>query len=131
MLLSEILASLKQSGAGLSVTVTEDWSQGRATFGGLIAAVGNQALRTLVSAERPLRSLQTTFVGPATPGTWQINARVLRVGKAVSLASCDIIDRDQIVATQVGVYGAGRESAVQVRPPAVAAPRGIDEIREV
>lgn len=131
MLLSEILASLQPSGAGLSVTVTEDWSQGRATFGGLVAAVGNEAMRKLVPVDRPLRSLQTTFVGPAPSGTWQVNARVLRVGKAVSLAACDILDRDQIVATQVGVYGAGRESAVRVRPSAVPSPRGIDEIREV
>jgi acyl-CoA thioesterase len=131
MLLSEILASLQPASGGLSVTVSEDWSQGRATFGGLVAAVGNAAMRTLVPAERPLRSLQTTFVAPAAPGTWQVDTRVLRVGKTVTLTSCDIIDRGEIVATQVGVYGAARTSRASLRPPAVNAPRRIDEIREV
>ena len=131
MWLSEILGSLQSAGDGLSVTVTEDWSQGRATFGGLVAAVGNEAMRKLVPAERPLRSLQTTFVGPASAATWQVNARVLRIGKAVTLAACDIIDREQIVATQVGVYGAARASVVKIRPPVVSAARQIDDIREV
>ncbi len=131
MFLSEILASLQPAGAGQTVTVTDDWAQGRATYGGLVAAVGNEAMRKVVPAERLLRSLQTTFAGPASAGTWTINTRVLRVGKAVTLASCDIVDRDQVVATLVGVYGAGRPSAVNVRPATVAAPRQVDEIREV
>lgn len=128
MLLSEILASLTAEG---TVTVSEEWSQGRATYGGLVAAVGNEAMRKLVPADRPLRSLQTTFVGPAGPGTWTLRTRVLRVGKAVTLISCDIIERDQVVATQVGVYGAARPSVVRVRPTTVTTARQVDEIREV
>jgi acyl-CoA thioesterase len=131
MLLSEILASLQPADSGLSAAVSDDWSQGRATFGGLIAAIGNAAMRTMVPAERPLRSLQTTFVGPASHGTWQIKVRVLRMGKTVTLAACDILDRNEIVATQVGVYGTGRASAVCLRPATVGAPRQIDELRDM
>ena len=57
MLFSEVLGSIQFDGTTGSVTVSEDWSQGRATFGGLVSAVGNEVLRKLVPADRLLRSL--------------------------------------------------------------------------
>ncbi|MBB6093218.1 acyl-CoA thioesterase [Povalibacter uvarum] len=131
MTLSEILQTIRGDGSTFQVTVTDDWGQGRAMFGGLIAAVGNEVLRKLVPQDRLLRSLQTTFVGPATAGTWQINARVLRVGKAVTIAHCDVLDGGQVAATVVGVYGGPRASAVKLKPEPTPAPRGVDEAREV
>jgi acyl-CoA thioesterase len=131
MFFSEILRSMSVDGAHCVLTVGDDWLQGRATFGGLVAAAGNEAMRRLVPHDRPLRSLQTTFVGPAPHGTWRITARVLRVGKAVTLAQCEVLDGGQVVATQVGVYGLGRSSVVTVKPTAVAAPRDVEEINEV
>ena len=131
MLFSDILASIRFDGSTATVTVTDDWAQGRATYGGLVAAVGNEVMRKLVPAERLLRSLQTTFVGPAGPRTWRIKAEVLRVGKAVTLARCDIIDADAIAATLVGVYGGPRPSNVEVRPRATSAVRNVDAINEL
>ncbi len=58
-------SSISATGEEGQVTVSDDWMQGRATFGGLVAAVGNEAMRKLVPRDRPLRSLQTTFIGPA------------------------------------------------------------------
>lgn len=130
MLFSEILAGLRFDGAQGELSVTDDWTQGRAMFGGLMAAVGNAAMRKLVPQDRLLRSLQTTFVGPATAGTWRITAEVLRVGRAVTLARCEIFDNDEVVTTLSGVYGGARPSAVHVRPPAVESPRKVDEINE-
>jgi acyl-CoA thioesterase len=132
MQFSEILSSVVAAGdSQFRITVTEDWGQGRATFGGLIAAAGNEAMRRLVASDRPLRSLQTTFVGPASAGTWSMHARVLRVGRAVTLARCDILDGDHVAAIQVGVYGLARPSIVTVKPPVTQAPRQIDEINEM
>lgn len=131
MSLSQVLNSLCGDGPAFQVTVSEDWSQGRATFGGLIAAVGNEALRRLVPRDRPLRSLQTTFVGPAAAGTWRIDARVLRVGRAVTIAHCDIVDAGQVVATVVGVYGGARPSAVSVGITPQTAARSVDECRDM
>ncbi len=131
MQFSEILASIRGSDAELLVTVSEDWLQGRATFGGLVAAVGNEAMRKLVPVDRPLRSLQTTFVGPAAAGTWKLRARVLRAGKAVTLARCEVMEDDQVVAVQTGVYGSDRESAVLVKPAAVDSPRKVEDINEL
>ena len=51
----------------LDVTIPAEWAQGRATFGGLVAALQYEALRAQVSADRPLRSLAITFVGPVAP----------------------------------------------------------------
>ncbi|HEY5757322.1 MAG TPA: thioesterase family protein [Steroidobacter sp.] len=131
MQFSEILNSISATGEESQVTVSDDWMQGRATFGGLVAAVGNEAMRKLVPRDRPLRSLQTTFIGPATAGTWRMRAKVLRVGRAVTLAQCEVLDGDQVVAVQVGVYGMDRESAVLVKPEAAVSPRSVDEINEI
>jgi acyl-CoA thioesterase len=131
MQFSEILASIRGSDEELLVTVSDDWLQGRATFGGLVAAVGNEAMRKLVPGDRPLRSLQTTFVGPAAAGTWKLRARVLRAGKAVTLARCEVMEGDQVVAVQTGVYGSDRESAVLVKPTAIEPPRKVEDINEL
>ncbi|MET0534027.1 MAG: thioesterase family protein [Steroidobacter sp.] len=131
MQFSEILASFHGTDEECRVTVSDDWLQGRATFGGLVAAVGNEAMRKFVPRERALRSLQTTFVGPAGAGTWKLRAQVLRVGKAVTLARCEVIAGDQLVATQIGVYGMDRESAVLVKPTPTDPPRKVDEINEL
>jgi acyl-CoA thioesterase len=131
MLFSEILASIRFDGSIGHVAVTDDWGQGRATFGGLVTAVGNEVMRKLVPHERLLRSLQTTFIGPAGATTWNLKAEVLRVGKAVTLARCDIFVGDQIAATLTGVYGGPRESAVEVRMPPMPPTRTVEESKEV
>ncbi|MCF5105023.1 thioesterase family protein, partial [Pseudomonas proteolytica] len=69
----------------LDVSIPAQWAQGRATFGGLVAALQYEALRAQVPADRPLRSLAVTFVGPVAPdvsASYQVE--VLREGKAVS-----------------------------------------------
>lgn len=131
MQFSEILASIRGPVDECVVSVSEDWLQGRASFGGVVAAVGNEAMRRHVPRDRPLRSLQTTFVGPAGAGNWKLRARVLRAGKAVTLAQCEIIDGEQVVAVQTGVYGADRESAVLVKPTPVDPPYKVEHIDEL
>ena len=132
MYLSQILREMTFDEAGAEVSIDDSWKQGRATFGGVVAAIGNHAMRQLVPADRSLRSLQTTFVGPASaPGTWRINTRVLRVGKAVTSVHCEIVDNGQVAAVLVGVYGAVRESVVNVRPEPVVAARAVTALNEV
>jgi acyl-CoA thioesterase len=117
---------------GAEVSIDGSWTQGRATFGGVVAAIGNHAMRKLVPADRPLRSLQTTFVGPASaPGRWRMDTRILRVGKAVTSVHCQIVDEGQVAAVLVGVYGAPRESVVDVRPTPLTAARPVETLNEV
>ena len=126
MRFSDTLNSIVAHEKGLSAVIGEDWSQGRATFGGMVAALGNEAMRRLVPAERQLRSLETIFVGPALAGTVQIQAEVLRTGKAVTIASARLWSDNQIAATFTGVYGAPRSAAISIAPPAASDVRSGD-----
>ena len=111
MLFSQTLATIQPQDKGWRATIGEDWSQGRATFGGMVAALGNEAMRCLVPPERQLRELSTVFVGPTLAGPVHIEAQVLRVGRAVSIASARLWSNDKIAATLTGTYGAARSPA--------------------
>jgi acyl-CoA thioesterase len=127
MLFSRTLATLSPAEGGWNAVISEDWSQGRATFGGMVAALGNEAMRRLVPADRILRELDTTFVGPALAGEVRISAEVLRVGKAVTVAAARMWSDGKIAATMTGIYGAARESALSLSPIAAAGvPRAED-----
>jgi acyl-CoA thioesterase len=116
MLFSETLASMQPRDGGWRAVVGEDWSQGRATFGGMVAALGNEAMRRLVPKDRELRGLETTFVGPALAGEVILDAEVLRIGKAVTIARARLWSDGTIAATLTGVYGAARATALAIAP---------------
>jgi acyl-CoA thioesterase len=120
MLFSQTLATLQAVDDGCSAVIGEDWSQGRATFGGMVAALGNEAMRRLVPAERSLRGLDTTFIGPALAGQVRIETEILRVGRAVTVAYARLWSNGNVAATATGVYGAARESSLSLTPPVAA-----------
>ena len=51
----------------MEFSIPAGWAQGRASFGGLVAALQCGAVRARVPADRPVRSLAITFVGPVEP----------------------------------------------------------------
>jgi acyl-CoA thioesterase len=120
MLFSHTLASLKAAEGGWSAMIGEDWSQGRATFGGMVSALGNEAMRRLVPADRSLRGLDTTFVGPAAAGEVRIQTEILRVGGAVTVAAARLLSDGKIAASLTGIYGAARESFLSLAPGVAA-----------
>lgn len=61
MRFSELLDAVRRSPDEL--VIPAQWAQGRASFGGLVAALQYEAMRARVPAERPVRSLAITFVG--------------------------------------------------------------------
>lgn len=98
-----------------SVSIPADWAQGRASFGGLVAALVFEAMRGKLSDERPVRSLAITFVGPAAPEVpIRFEAEVLREGKAVSTLLGRAVQDGQVVTLVQGSFGAGRASSVEV-----------------
>src|SRR5450830_1493374 len=104
----------------LEVTIPAEWAQGRASFGGLVAALQYEALRAQVPADRPLRSLAITFVGPVAPGvpaSYQVE--VLREGKAVSQLLGRVVQNGEVATLVQASFGASRESQVVVasEPP--------------
>jgi acyl-CoA thioesterase len=123
MLFSQTLASIQPRQSGWRAVIGEDWSQGRATFGGMVAALGNEAMRRLVPADRELRGLETTFVGPALCGEVGMDAEILRVGKAVTIARARVWSDGKIAATLTGIYGAARATALSMTPTVAAGVR--------
>jgi acyl-CoA thioesterase len=128
MLFSETMASIRQSGAGWAADVGEDWSQGRATFGGMVTALGNETMRRVVPASLPLRGLNTTFVGPLLAGPILVDVKILRVGKSVTIAQATLISADAVAATVTGIYGLPRESSMRIPLAAVEKARAVDEL---
>jgi acyl-CoA thioesterase len=124
---SALLSRFEAAPGSASVAVPEDWLQGRTLFGGLQAAIALRAMRTLVP-DAPLRSLQTTFIGPVPGGRVEARARVLRSGKSTTHVEARIVEGEQTLALMVGVFGSARESVVKIAPqqPVVANDRGVE-----
>jgi acyl-CoA thioesterase len=131
MLFSEVLSSIKAVDGAFEAEIGDDWAQGRATYGGLIGAIGNETMRKLVPAERLLRALDVTFVGPAPAGKVSIRAEVLRTGKSVAIAQARIMSGAETVATMVGVYGLARPSVSKVEPKPQSGIRPAVDIQDV
>ncbi|MFC6339568.1 thioesterase family protein [Pseudomonas sp. CCM 7891] len=99
----------------LNVTIPADWAQGRATFGGLVAALQYEALRARVPADRPLRSLAITFVGPVAPDVpARYEVQVLREGKAVSQLLGRVVQNGEVMTLMQASFGASRPSEINV-----------------
>ena len=128
MLFSETLASMQPLCSGWRAHIGEDWSQGRATFGGMVAALCNEAMRRLVPADRELRGLDTTFAGPALVGEVNIDAEVLRAGKAVTIARSRLWSDGKIAATLTGIYGAARVTALRLAPTVATGVRAVEDL---
>ncbi len=116
MLFSEVMQSLKPDGDSWTATVPDDWMQGRSVFGGLQAAFALHAMRALVPAGLPLRTLQTTFMAPVPAGAVRVCAKVLRQGRSAIHVEARLEDGAQILCLLVGVFGAGRPSTIAISP---------------
>ncbi|MEH6566058.1 MAG: thioesterase family protein [Halopseudomonas sp.] len=111
---SALLAAFASS-SDQSVTIPADWAQGRAGYGGLVAALVVAGMRKKVAEGRPVRSLAITFVGPVTPGaSMTVEAELLREGRAVSQVLGRAVQNGQTMCIIQGSFGAGRESSVDV-----------------
>jgi acyl-CoA thioesterase len=125
--------SLRQDAATpnrLFATVSPDWAQGRATFGGLLAALGVRALGRL-NQGRPLRAFSMSFCAPAAPGDVAIDIELLRSGRSLLHAQARIFQGSQTCAVLVGAYGDSRPSPVRtgpVQPPELPAPDSIPRL---
>lgn len=114
---SELMESAVETDGVWCVDVPGQWSQGRSVFGGLQAAIGWIAMRALVPAEVPLRSLQVTFMAPVPTGPVRARAQVLRAGRSATHVEARLIgDAQQPLCTMIGIFGAQRPSQVLLRP---------------
>ncbi|PTQ74055.1 acyl-CoA thioesterase II [Pseudomonas sp. GV071] len=115
-----------------AVVVPAEWGQGRAGFGGLAAMLVYEAMRAVVPADRPVRSLAITFVGPLAVDTpVSLEAEVLREGKAVSQVLGRAVQNGQVVTIVQGSFGAGRESAINVEAQPAPSMKAVDDCPEL
>ena len=111
------LLALEGENGTFSAQISEWWSQGRAAFGGLVAAQLARALERVVPAGRPLRSALIDFLAPANPGTVTIQASVLRTGKSLVHAEARMLQGGGPVALFIGTYGAARNTTLHLVGP--------------
>lgn len=118
---TDLIAGITATETGHAVHVTDDWKQGRTTYGGLSAALCLEAALRAVPDAPPLRSGQFAFVGPAA-GELSIETRILRRGKSTLFMSVDLVGEQGAATHGVLTFGAARDSAVSYSdapPPAV------------
>lgn len=125
MSFTDLLEQIRTS-ANAEVTVPPTWTQGRASFGGLVAALLYEGMRRQVGQDRLLRSFSISFVGPVAPDVpLRVEPRVLREGRAVSQVQAHGWQGDEVAAAALGSFGAARESRLHVAAnpmPEVPAP---------
>jgi acyl-CoA thioesterase len=117
--LSDILDQVTASGDRAPVTIPPGWRQGRATFGGLVVALGLKAMIVQVEPERRPRALQAAFVGPVAAGPVEVAAKVLRRGRAATQVEAEVLQEGQVVCSALGSFGADRPSGLAVAGPAL------------
>lgn len=95
------------------LVITDEWSQGRTVFGGIVVALAHEAMLTYVPQERVLRSLSIAFVAPVATGQpLFFETEVLREGSGVTYLHCRVIQYDETVTTLMACYGAPRQSTL-------------------
>lgn len=107
---SELLSSLRTDDNGLvHANITDNWMQGRTTYGGLSAALCLQAVLNSVADLPPLRSAQINFIGPVG-GDISIVTKVMRRGRSVAYISAEMTGEKGLATHAVFCFGEGRES---------------------
>ena len=116
---------------GVEFSVSDDWLQGRTCYGGLISALAVLAMRDRAAAGWPaevgLRALQTSFVGPVTPGPVRVAVQLLRQGRNVCQVQAQVSQGEKVAAVLLGVFSADRDSSLPSRLPHRPPPRRAGE----
>lgn len=117
----EFTAILDGAGRGGTTNIPSGWAQGRATFGGLVAAMLYRHVEATLEqaseapvANTPLRSLTVSFVAPAEAGELQASARILRAGRSAVQIEAHASQGDQVVTAALASFGKPRTSAIAV-----------------
>ncbi len=123
--LLEMLRLAKRNADGhYHYTITENWLQGRTTYGGLSACLCLDAIIREFPDLPPLRSAQITFVGPVS-GATSVQTEVLRRGKSVANVRARLLNEQGIGIEAVFSFGATRVSQLDqtfTRAPEAVAP---------
>jgi acyl-CoA thioesterase len=129
MTFDELLNSVRE---GRDVVIPASWGQGRATFGGLVAALAFDVMASKVASGRAMRAMQVSFVGPVEPDVPAVfEAELLREGKAVSQVLGRILQNGETRLACLASFGGDRESSVQVAPSPAPAAAPVNQCQEL
>ncbi|MFP8967035.1 thioesterase family protein [Pokkaliibacter sp. CJK22405] len=95
-----------------TLEIPEHWSQGRATYGGMLASMMLRALEKQVDTAGILRHASVSFIAPAGPGLLELHIQCLREGRNVAFYLITAV-QETIVATMEVTLARGRDSAVR------------------
>jgi len=112
-----------------SIEISDDWMQGRTTYGGLSTAICLNVVENTYPELPPLRSAQINFTGPAG-GRVSVNTKIMRQGRSVTYISAEMVGEKGLATHAVFCFGASRESRLnnafttspQVPPVSEASP---------
>ncbi len=106
------LTQISQQDDHFTTHVSDDWLQGRSTFGGLSAALCLQTALQAFPDLLPLRSAQVTFIGPAA-GKIDLHAKILRQGRNVTYVEVNMNSERGLATKCVFCFGLHRDSIIQ------------------
>lgn len=122
----ELLKGVDRTGG---VVVPASWMQGRATFGGLVAAVMLRQARHVCPSERRVRSLNLSFVGPLGDNPASVDTVVLRAGRSLTHLETTLHEGPKVRAKMLLSAGSDRPSVLSFpaapRPVSVTPDAGV------
>lgn len=107
---AETLDQIDSRSTNQTITVAENWLQGRTCYGGMSAAIAARAAATCIDDDRPLRSLLVAFVGPVGAGDTDLTAETLRHGKSVTLVESKLKQQGSIATQMTAAFGKPRDT---------------------
>lgn len=122
--LTDLLSTMRAVDDAYHVTVTPDWQQGRAVYGGLTVALCVAGAKKTFADLPPLRSVLTTFIGPPSSTALVVHATKIREGRSATFVDVSVTNEGAPIARVSLVFGAARPSAYSnqwLSPPDVPA----------
>ena len=122
---SDLINGLEPDGKTFKAKIPDAWRQGRTAYGGVTSGLSYAAARQAFSDLPPLRSFQTTFVGPVGAQS-TLKPSVLRTGKNVTCVNVDVLTEDNVVGRTIFIFGRERVSSFNDTRPAPTAQKPED-----
>ncbi|MDF1660665.1 MAG: thioesterase family protein [Planctomycetota bacterium] len=104
--------------------------QGRTMFGGLIAAALYQSVANKVAADRNLRSMMVSFIGPLASGSTEVSTECLRQGSSVSQWHSRLLQKGKVGACAEMVFGKSRNSLYKKKQTREKTPTTLESCEE-
>ncbi len=122
-----VLHRFHGEGEHATFEIPAGWAQGRATFGGLVAALLVRAMRSHVDPERRLRSVMFSMAGPVEPGRVHVEVHRVREGRTVTHLEARAVQNGEDRCVCLAMFGIDNASSLAVAPPPAPTVPGPDE----